>query len=556
MAKVKRIVSVCALAVLLLGVIALLRVTDGRRRDGADASGAGRAPSASVTGTARPRVVPRGTAGAGPRAGAMSGVERGAAAEASAPYAWPEDAIPGEYVFRFYDERDRALFEKLARGLGVRVMGSMAVGHAVRIRVDDPRLLRALLKQSPTPIDWMPNTYVRFPEREDNAPLAPVGGYRAFGSGALAWLGVADNAGWGSGVTVAILDNGVAAAASLRGVNITHLDLVNEPGHVAAHGTAVASLIAGRDGSVRGVSPDVDLLSIKVMSDAGSGNAFTLAQGIIEAVDRGANVINLSLGASSDSRVLREAVDYAVERGVLLVAAPGNDAVRGVFYPARYEAVIAVPGVDANGEWLYFSNRGAENDIAAPGAGVSASQPEGDPILFSGTSAAVPFVAGAVAALLSQDPSLSASEVVALLAGYSDDAGAPGADEAYGAGVLDVGRLMNRNTPGIYDMVAMVPYTRDDASGEGLDMDVSAQNRGTEVLAKVVMDVTWEGQSQTFTFYDVRVGDTVSQRFSFRHDALPAEGLDFRFAVSPVGVSDATPRNNSLRSRIGAEARP
>jgi hypothetical protein len=464
-----------------------------------------------------------------------------------------DDVIPGEYILRFYDEQDRRTFEAIARELGVQILDTMRVGHAVRIRVKNPGLLRELLKKSPTPTDWMPNTYVSVPERGDNAPLPPERGYQAFGSQTLAWLGISDNASWGNGITVGVLDTGIAAATSLRGINIEHVDLVGEAGGTAAHGTAVASLIAGREGAVRGIAPGVDLLSLKVMSDSGLGDTFTLAKGIIDAVDRGVNVINFSLGSRGDSAILREAVRYAVSRGVVLVAAAGNDAVRGVLYPARYDEVIAVAAVDAAGRHLYFSNRGAEIVLAAPGAGVVASHPEGDPVLFSGTSAAVPLVAGTVASLLAQNPDLSTDAIVALLTRYSNDAGAPGADETYGAGILDVGRLTQRDTAGIYDMVAMIPYIDHDAPHGLLHMDVSAQNRGTEMIREVVLLAEWSGRSERYTFYDVHVGDTISQPFTFPYATVSGAGIDFSFSVSPVGVTDVNPNNNALRSRIAVE---
>ena len=460
------------------------------------------------------------------------------------------DEIPGEYIFRFYNERDRLAFEAVARRLGIRVVGSLSVGHAVRIRVLDPDLLQQLRREGPTPTDWMPNTYVRIPEQDGNAPLAPESGYTAFGGKALSWLGVTDNATWGNGITVAVLDTGIATTASLGAGAITHLDLVGEAGHAAVHGTAVASLISGRDKTAPGVAPAATLLSIKVMSDAGVGDAFTLAKGIIEAVDRGARIINFSGGSKGDSSILREAVQYAVDRGVLFVAPVGNDAVLGVQYPARYDIVIAVGAVGPNGDHLYFSNRGPEVALTAPGAGVAAASPDGDTVLFSGTSAAAPLVAGTIAALLSESPELTLDDIMSLLAIYSNDAGAPGADDMYGAGILDVERLTTRDADGVYDMVAMSPHVRNDAATGKLHVDISAQNRGTEPIDEVKLVVEWNQTSQTFTFFNVGVGDTISQPFTFAHDTLTDGLLDVLFVVRPVGVNDAVPGNNGIHSVV------
>jgi len=469
----------------------------------------------------------------------------------------PADAIAGEYLFRFYNAADRAAFEEYAGKHGIRIIDSMVVGNVVRIGIDDRSILKELLRSGPVAVDWMPNTHVRIPEQEDNNPLAPRDGYQAFGNRALEWLGVSDNSGWGSGITVAVLDSGVKAAGGLRGRSITQLDLTGGAGGVGRgadedavlHGSAVASIIAGEDAAARGVAPGVDVISIKVMPDSGSGDAFTLAKGIIEAVDRGANIINMSLGGQSDSFVVRDAVAYAVERGVLLVAAAGNDAVSGVIYPARYEDVMAVAAVDFRNEHLYFSNRGPEVDIAAPGAGVAVSVRDDDSaVLFSGTSAAAPFIAGAAAAIWSLDRDLSPDAVRNLLVDYSNDVGAPGRDDFFGAGVVNMGRVVSRDTAGIYDMAVMVPYIgRDDDSSAGR-VNLSAQNRGTESIAEVEMEVQINGRDETFAFYNVEPGETISRPFDLGEAA--AEELDIYFSVKPSGVSDSNPDNNAIYSRI------
>ena len=461
-----------------------------------------------------------------------------------------KDAIPNEYVLSFYDSRDQAAFAALARKLGIRVLDTMPVGHALRISVQDRALLRTLLAKGPRPIDWMPNTYVRIPEREENAPLAPKTGYTAFGGNALEWLGIRDNATWGSGITVAVLDSGIASVASLDGVNIDHLDLVGQTGGGNMHGTAVASIIAGADTAVRGVAPGVDLLSVRVITDEGGGNAFTLAKGITEAVDRGAELLCICLASRGGNAVLETAIQYATERDVTIVAAAGNDALSGVSYPARYAPVIAVPAVDAKGEHLYFSNRGTELDVAAPGAGVAASRSEGDAILFSGTSAAAPFVAGAVAALLAEEPELEPDAIAELLTRYSNDTGAPGDDESFGSGILDVGRLMDRDVGGVYDMAAMAPHIDYDETDAIVRIAVAAQNRGTEIIGEVALDIAWGNSAETHAFRNVGVGQTVSHSITLPYDAFPPEGLDLQTAALPIGVTDAIPQNNALNTRI------
>ena len=460
-----------------------------------------------------------------------------------------EDAIPGEYLFKFYNKNDRREFEKYAHTHGIRIIDSLAVGNVVRVGINDPRILDELLRNGPISIDSMPNTYVKIPESDATEPLAPpIEGYQPFGDRALEWLGITDNSAWGSGVRVAVLDSGVNASGALSGRSIIQVDLIGEASHEATHGTAVASIIAGGDST--GVSPAVELISIKVMSDSGTGDAFTLAKGIIEAVDLGAQIINMSLGSSSDSFVVSSALEYATERGVLLVAAAGNDAKYGLLYPARYAEVMAVVVVDFNGEHLDFSNWGAEADIAAPGAGVAVKTASGKTTGVSGTSIGTPFVTGAAAEILASDPSLSPEEIWQILTGYSNDAGAPGIDDFFGAGMLDMQRIKSRDKSGIYDMVAMKPFVQNNKSGN-ITIHISAQNRGTETISKAMLEVDFNGRKEQFNFFNIHPGNTISQPFSFSQ--LPTSGLKLRFSVSPVGVNDATPNNNAILSIISSK---
>ncbi|MDC0504110.1 S8 family serine peptidase, partial [Verrucomicrobiales bacterium] len=98
------------------------------------------------------------------------------------------------------------------------------------------------------------------------------------------------------------------------------------------------------------MAPASDILSIRVLDAEGLGNSYTVASGIVTAVDSGASVINLSVGGYSDSTVLREAVAYAIDSGVAVVAAAGNDGSNAPSYPAAYEGVVGVSAVDAEGQ--------------------------------------------------------------------------------------------------------------------------------------------------------------------------------------------------------------
>jgi hypothetical protein len=463
----------------------------------------------------------------------------------------PEDAIPGEYLFRFYNSADLAAFKAYARAHGIEVIDSMSWGNIVRIRLRDRSMLKKLLRDGPVAVDWQPNLYVRVPERDDNKPQVPDGTYKSFGTQAMEWVGLAHEDGRGKGIKVAVLDSGVNTTGALSDKSVETVDMYSEDG-TSLHGTAVASIISGSESDFEGIAPDAELLSIRVLSDSGSGDAFTLAKGIVEAVDRGANIINMSLGSKSDSFVVRDAINYAVERGVLLVAAVGNDAVEGVLYPARYDDVLAVAAVDADGRHPYFSNRGSEVDIAAPGIGVAVPLDQDKLVGFSGTSAAAPFISGAAAWLWAQNPDLTPSEVTEILIDYSNDTGAPGIDEETGAGIVNITRVKERDTAGIRDMVLMPPYVTTDENR--VNVDISAQNRGTEPLDEVSLTINAAGDAQVYSFYNVYPGATITQRFTF--DAANNDGIELVFSVTIPGYTDSHPENNSMSSSINFNPAP
>ena len=115
------------------------------------------------------------------------------------------------------------------------------------------------------------------------------------------------------------------------------------------------------------------------------GDSFTLAEGIVAAVDQGAKVLSLSLGSGGEGIVLRKAVDYALKKGAVIVASAGNDALSQVTYPAAYSDVIGVSAVDAAGKLADFSNIGEGVNLAAPGIGLHSAWLDDGEVSFSGT---------------------------------------------------------------------------------------------------------------------------------------------------------------------------
>jgi subtilisin family serine protease len=301
------------------------------------------------------------------------------------------------------------------------------------------------------------------------------------------------------------------------------------------------------------MAPAAGILSVKVLPDNGPGDVFTLVKGIIAAVDRGARVVNLSLGTRGDSFLLKEAIGYAAGKGVIVVAAAGNDGSAASLYPAAYDGVVAVTAVDTEGNRAFFSNTGNASSISAPGMGLLAAAPGDKAGLFSGTSAAAPLVSGAAAMVLSRDQGLSASEVMDLLRRCSADAGMPGRDAEYGSGILNMDRLSRWQERGVIDVAAGRPQVEFPRAGTGdMVVHVYAQNRGTEVLPQVTLElVINQSARHVWSFRDVGVGQTVSEILRTEMSAWKNIGdLPIRVTATSVNLRDVNPANNTVSVSI------
>ncbi|MFJ9817190.1 type VII secretion-associated serine protease mycosin [Streptomyces sp. NPDC101151] len=267
----------------------------------------------------------------------------------------------------------------------------------------------------------------------------------------------------GQGVTVAVLDTGVEADhPDLAGNVLPAKDMIGfgaEPGDRtwARHGTAMAGIIAGHGhgpgdtAGVMGVAPEAKILPVRVILEDGDsarakarttrGNA--LADGIRWAADHGADVINLSLGDDSDSAHPEpsedEAVQYALKKGVVVVASAGNGGDKGdhVSYPAAYPGVIAATAVDKYGTRASFSTRRWYAAVSAPGVNVVIADPDHKYYEGWGTSAAAAFVSGAAALIKAAHPTLTPAQIKKLLEDTARDAPVGGRDDSRGFGMID-----------------------------------------------------------------------------------------------------------------------
>ena len=255
-------------------------------------------------------------------------------------------------------------------------------------------------------------------------------------------------------IVIAVIDSGIKLDhPEFVGRLVAGYDFVNDDDQAdddMGHGTHVAGVIAaalGNGQGVAGVCPNCRLMPVKVLNQNNIGSWSQLAQGILFAVDNGAQVLNLSLGATIPSETLAAAIEYAIEQGVIVVAAAGNNGSDSPFYPAALDGVIAVGATTNTGERWSRSNYGAYIDLVAPGALIYSTYNDLENMFhgytyMSGTSMATPFVSGVVGLLLSANSHLTTAQVTdALLAG-AEDLGTAGWDADFGNGrVSAIGSL-------------------------------------------------------------------------------------------------------------------
>jgi subtilisin family serine protease len=230
----------------------------------------------------------------------------------------------------------------------------------------------------------------------------------------------------GAGVTVAVIDTGIDANHPVfRDRLLPGRDLVSDDdvpqdgpevgqagGAAVGHGTHVSGIIAH-------LAPGSKILPVRVLNVDGRGNVFILAYAIDWAVEHGADVINLSLGADADSEVLSDAVARAQEKGVVIVAAAGNDNAEAKQYPAAFPGVLSITAVDERSRKAPFANYGEDwVDLAAPGVGITSTIPMSGSLLYatwSGTSMATPFATGAAALVREHAPDDTPAQITRLL---------------------------------------------------------------------------------------------------------------------------------------------
>jgi thermitase len=349
-------------------------------------------------------------------------------------------AVPGEAILTFRSLAALNAFKSRAGLNGISILHADDRLLSAQIRYSDLGKLADEINNHPDSFENIAaNLVARIPGLPPKPPQPDPnnqGGDSPFDANEL-WQtlgGSQPGADWGRNVTVAVIDSGIGEHSSLNPANIRRIEVIDRPEDQHGHGTSMASLIAGSGEITPGLAPAARLLDIWVADEKGFSNTALLARGIMQAVDEGAQVINISLGAFGSSLMLQNAVQFAMDQGVIIVAAAGNEQLAQLAFPAAYPGVISVAAVDSQLRQAYFSNSGKNLTLAAPGVGITSAYPDNRVVIGSGTSQAAAITSGVIAGALSRG--YRPSEILDLLKRSARSTGAP--PELIGAGVIQI----------------------------------------------------------------------------------------------------------------------
>ena len=351
--------------------------------------------------------------------------------------AFATNNVPGEVLVKY---RAGTYSQSLQGELG-------KIGWA-KIRVDAGDSMHLTMESLGNSVDILrvePNTYGQFLAEPDDPSLG------------MQWYlpDIETPGAWekslGLGVVIGLVDSGV---------DLDHADLADnilpdgwdfgdsddDPNDRFDHGTKVAGVISATQNNgvgISGCAPEAMILPVKIsQGSTGSFTDETVAEGIIYAADYGVDIINLSLGWTDDKphQVVRDAIDYAIEKGIVLVAAAGNNP-GPVWFPANYDGVISVSGTDQEGRNDRYAF-GPELDLVAPGQNIWTTGINNLYTSISGTSFSCAIVSGIAALLSSRYPNLTSEQIGDYLIVRADDLGEEGRDSTFGYGKVNARKTL------------------------------------------------------------------------------------------------------------------
>lgn len=448
------------------------------------------------------------------------------------------DARPGELLVRFKPGVERAEVDALNREAAARPLSSIKRLDVTRVVIESGAIDEAVDR-------YMESGLVEFAEpnyrrkASDIMPNDPLyvdqWGLRKIGMG-RAWELTASAL---TQVKVAVLDTGVDAnhedLSDSLAINMSNggkvlgkrffVDGSGKQGSddnftdESGHGTHISGIIAAKTNNslgVAGIASTARIMPVKVLDDIGFGDDGSIALGLMWAADNGARIINMSLAGPTPSKTLGEAVKYAQGKGVLVVAATGNDGSGTPNYPAAYEGVIGVGAVDSKDVWIHQSNFGQHVDVVAPGVSilstflVSQSYDGQAYEANSGTSMATGVVSGLAALLLAVNPALTPERVEGILSVSADDLGSVGWDRYYGHGRINAAKAVQLGAAATKPSVTIIsPANNTHITKPVMPVSVNASSTGTGIaFVEFYLNGTRQGTvAQSPYLFNINTGD-------------------------------------------------
>jgi thermitase len=356
--------------------------------------------------------------------------------------------VPGELLVQFKPGLSTQSTEQKVAEVQGRVVDRIDAIDTIKIEVPVGEELSSLTRlQQRSDVAFVEPNYIAYAQ---DIPDDPYYGTQ-WGMDTIGLPDLLDVTMGNSDVVVAVVDSGidldhpdflctVGNGQNKLTSGATFVSGTSTPNDDHSHGTHVAGIIGACTNNftgVAGVAPNVRLMPVKVLNSNGNGTYADVAAGITYAVDADVDIINLSLGGTSGSSSLYEAVRYAYDNGVLVVAASGNYGQSSLLYPAAYSEAMAVGATNRYDSLASFSNYGSGLSVVAPGDAIYSTVPSGSYSEKSGTSMATPFVAGLAAMIWGMSPGLSRADVQGIIEDTAVDLEPTGKDIYFGYGRID-----------------------------------------------------------------------------------------------------------------------
>ena len=359
-------------------------------------------------------------------------------------------------------------------------------------------------------------------------------------------------------IKVAVIDSGVDANhPDLKGKILNGRDFLNDDTDASddhGHGTFVAGIIAAEANNIgiKGLHDYVQIVPVKVIDENGLGTYEDVAKGILFAADNAAKVINLSIGGYAYSFVLQEAVDYAFEKGCIVVAAGGNDGIEQEIFPAAYPDVIGVSALGYNGEIWHDSNSGRHIDVSAPGVNIISTGLAESYVYASGTSASASMVSALAGMLVSEKPEISSSVIKRLIMQSVKDLGDEGRDKVYGNGEIDALTALEQDVEPFHDVavrsVSVEPMVFE--KGKPTYIVANIENTGSyksEEFDVVLYEIVGEEKKEIGRKEGITVIDKLKVIFDWKPEKIE-ESIKFEAEIFSENDTDGS--NNSKISSI------